>query len=124
MTCPDIHAHKKQYNLIHPMLKKIVSNNLCPTQWVFASWIKSWLESLETPTQDVSRIPDSQCELLNKALHQGGGKPGHIKMTLFGLYLIHHQPHLSIFESFWFDKESQIWNRVRHLKRIADPNQV
>jgi hypothetical protein len=33
-------------------------------------------------------------------LHQGGRKPVHIKMTLFGLYLIHYQPHLSIFESF------------------------
>jgi hypothetical protein len=34
------------------------------------------------------------------AVHQGGGKPVHIKMTLFGLYLIRYQPHLSIFESF------------------------
>jgi hypothetical protein len=33
-------------------------------------------------------------------LHQGGRKPWHIKMTLFGLYLIRYQPHLSIFESF------------------------
>jgi hypothetical protein len=33
-------------------------------------------------------------------VHQGGGKPVHIKMTLFGLYLIRYQPHLSIFESF------------------------
>jgi hypothetical protein len=32
--------------------------------------------------------------------HQGGGKPWHIKMTLFGLYLISYQPHLSFFESF------------------------
>jgi hypothetical protein len=32
--------------------------------------------------------------------HQGGRKPVHIKMTLFGLYLIRYQPHLSIFESF------------------------
>jgi hypothetical protein len=33
-------------------------------------------------------------------MHQGGGKTWHIKMTLFGLYLIRYQPHLSIFESF------------------------
>jgi hypothetical protein len=33
-------------------------------------------------------------------LHQGGRKPVHIKMTLFGLYLIRYQPHLSVFESF------------------------
>jgi hypothetical protein len=33
-------------------------------------------------------------------IHQGGGKPWHIKMTLFGLYLISYQPHLSFFESF------------------------
>jgi hypothetical protein len=35
-----------------------------------------------------------------ESLHQGGRKPWHIKITLFGLYLINHQPHLSIFESF------------------------
>jgi hypothetical protein len=33
-----------------------------------------------------------------RLVHQGGGKPVHIKMTLFGLYLIRYQPHLSIFE--------------------------
>jgi hypothetical protein len=32
--------------------------------------------------------------------HQGGGKPVLIKMTLFGLYLIHYQPYLSILKSF------------------------
>jgi hypothetical protein len=42
-------------------------------------------------------------------------------MTLFGLYLICHQPHLFIFESFWFYKESKIWNQDRDLKRIVDP---
>jgi hypothetical protein len=47
-----------------------------------------------------------------KNYHQGGRKHVHIKMTLFGLYLIQYQPHLSIFESFWFDKES---------KMIVDP---
>jgi hypothetical protein len=44
-----------------------------------------------------------------------------IKMTLFGLYLIRYQPYLSIFESFWFYKESKIWNKVCDLKRIAEP---
>ena len=34
----------------------------------FASCIKSWLETLETPMPDVSRIPESQWELLDKAL--------------------------------------------------------
>jgi hypothetical protein len=42
-------------------------------------------------------------------------------MTLFGLYLIRYQPHLSIFESFWSGEESKIWNRACDLKRIADP---
>jgi hypothetical protein len=36
----------------------------------------------------------------NLSMHQGGRKPWHIKMTLFGLYLISFQPHLSFFESF------------------------
>jgi hypothetical protein len=41
-----------------------------------------------------------QAGVYRNADHQGGGKPVHIKMTLFGLYLIQYQPHLSIFESF------------------------
>jgi hypothetical protein len=61
--------------------------------------------------------PDSHGWIL---AHQGGGKPVHIKMTLFGLYLICYQPHLSIFESFWFHEESKIWNWSCDLKRIAD----
>jgi hypothetical protein len=52
------------------MLQKIMKNDLCPVQWVFASCIKSWLESPETPMPDVSRIPDSQQELLNKAIKE------------------------------------------------------
>jgi hypothetical protein len=36
----------------------------------------------------------------SSTIHQGGGKPVLIKMTLFGLYLIRYQPYLSIFESF------------------------
>jgi hypothetical protein len=44
--------------------------------------------------------------------YQGGRKPGHIKMTLFGLYFICHQPHLSIFESFWFDSHKFEIKRV------------
>jgi hypothetical protein len=65
--------------------------------------------------------PGVPCVCCSVCLHQGGGKPVHIKMTLFGLYLIRYQPHLSIFESFWFHEESKIWNRACGLKRIADP---
>jgi hypothetical protein len=54
----------------------------------------------------------SCCCSIHCWFHQGGRKPVHIKMTLFGLYLIQYQPHLSIFESFWFDKESKIWKWV------------
>jgi hypothetical protein len=43
---------------------------------------------------------DESFEMDEALLHQGGRKPVHIKMTLFGLYLICYQPHLSIFESF------------------------
>jgi hypothetical protein len=77
-----------------------------------------------------SRLPLGRaCNLLPQHLpgrcgnhaHQGGGKPVLIKMTLFGLYLICYQPYLSIFESFWFHKESKIWNGVCDLKRIAEP---
>jgi hypothetical protein len=51
----------------------------------------------------VSEIASSQrthMNLLSPKHHQGGRKPWLIKMTLFGLYLISYQPHLSFFESF------------------------
>jgi hypothetical protein len=32
--------------------------------------------------------------------HQGGGKPLHVKMTMHGVYAIHHVVILLIFESF------------------------
>jgi hypothetical protein len=38
--------------------------------------------------------------LLGPFLHQGGRKPVHIKMTMFGLYLIRYQPHLTILSHF------------------------
>jgi hypothetical protein len=37
---------------------------------------------------------------LSFKVHQGGGKPWHIKMTLFELYLISYQPYLSFLVSF------------------------
>jgi hypothetical protein len=46
----------------------------------------------------------------------------HIKMTLFGLYLIQYQPHLSIFESFWFDGvknlKSSLWLKKDRRPKI------
>ena len=68
LTCPDIRAHKKCYDLLCPMLRQIMSNELCPVQRVFASCVQSWLKTPETPTPDVSRIPDSQWEILDQAL--------------------------------------------------------
>jgi hypothetical protein len=41
-------------------------------------------------------------------------------MTLFGLYLIRYQPHLSIFESFWFHEESKIWNWITDPKSSSN----
>ena len=64
----DVSAHKKCYDLVHPMLWQIMSNELCPVQQVFALCVQSWLKTPETPMPDVSRIPDSQWELLNWAL--------------------------------------------------------
>jgi hypothetical protein len=84
------------------------------TEYAIHALAKAWLFWVvcSSTTETVSKV---------RTEHQGGGKPVHIKMTLFGLYLIHYQPHLSIFESFWFNEESKIWNRACDLKRIADP---
>ncbi len=57
-------------------------------------------------------------------LHQGGRKPGHIKMTSFGLYLIHHQPHLSIFESFCLIKSQKFEIEIVIWKGLWTQNQV
>jgi hypothetical protein len=64
----------------------------------------------------VSTIPVFILKLSKSVLfHQGGRKLVHIKMTLFGLYLIHYQPHLSIFEyvkshCFYFPSSSRPFN--------------
>jgi hypothetical protein len=69
--------------------------------------IRSWVYRLNCWT--ICRECDCRKHVCTGRRHQGGGKPVHIKMTLFGLYLIRYQPHLSIFESFWFHEESKIW---------------
>jgi hypothetical protein len=48
----------------------------------------------------MEEVEEDRISPVEKKFHQGGIKPVHIKMTLFGLYLIRYQPHLSIFESF------------------------
>jgi hypothetical protein len=42
--------------------------------------MKSWLETLETPMPDVSRIPDSMRELIDKALAEQEQIRWHIAM--------------------------------------------
>jgi hypothetical protein len=56
LKCWSVGAHKKWYDLVHPMMKKIRQNNLCQVQEVFSKWIRSWLESPESVIQDVSSV--------------------------------------------------------------------
>jgi hypothetical protein len=74
---PGAHPHVPQHSCTQeaswPGTPNAVPDHvqpLCPVQWLFASCIKSWLETLETSTLDVSRIPDSVRELVNKALEE------------------------------------------------------
>ena len=80
LTCPNIHAHKKRYDLVCPMLCQNTLNDLCPVQQVFASCVKSWLETPETSMPDVSRIPHSQWELLDQALAEQDRIGWHLAM--------------------------------------------
>jgi hypothetical protein len=67
LKCHHVGAHKKWYDLVHPLIK-IQQNNLCPTQEVFTKCIRSWLESPETIILDVSSVHVSQRELIWKAI--------------------------------------------------------
>ena len=64
-----------------------MSNELCPIQQVFALCVQSWLETLETPMPDVSRIQDSQQELLDWALANQEWIGWHLAMQG---YISHH----------------------------------
>jgi hypothetical protein len=68
LKCRYVGAHKKRYDLVLPMMKKIQQNNLCPVQEAFAKCVRSWLEYLETIIPDVSRVHDSQRGLLQRAI--------------------------------------------------------
>jgi hypothetical protein len=46
LKCQHVGAHKKWYDLVLPMLKKIQQNDLCPVQETFMKCIKSWLEAI------------------------------------------------------------------------------
>jgi hypothetical protein len=52
------------------MSNKILQLPSCPVQKTFDWCIRSWLISPETPTLDVSQVPENQCELLLKALEE------------------------------------------------------
>jgi hypothetical protein len=68
LQCRHIGAHKKRYDLVLPMMRKIRQNKLCPVQVVFTKCIRSWLESPETSIPDVSSVHESQRDLLKKAI--------------------------------------------------------
>jgi hypothetical protein len=68
LKCHQVGAHKKWYDLVHPLMKEIQSNNLCPIQEVFTKCIRSWLKSPETIIPDVSSVHESQRELLQRRL--------------------------------------------------------
>ncbi len=61
LKCWHVDAHRKWYDLVLPMLKKIHQNDLCSLQEMFTKCIKSWLESLETVIPDVSSVHETQC---------------------------------------------------------------
>jgi hypothetical protein len=71
LTCPHVGAHKKRYDLMHPMMRKIIKDDLCPVQQVFATCIRTWLKSPETlPKPDVSIVPEAQRDILIQALNE------------------------------------------------------
>jgi hypothetical protein len=68
LKCQHVGIHKKQYDLVHPLMKKTIQNNQCPTQEVFTMCVRSWLKSPETFLLDMSSVHDSQHELIQKAI--------------------------------------------------------
>jgi len=69
--CKHVSAHKRQYELLPTMKRKIKSTDGCKVQELFVKCVEAWLANLETQIlPDISTVPINQQELLQKALSE------------------------------------------------------
>jgi hypothetical protein len=70
LNCLNPCANKCRYELVYPMMTKIIQNPGCRVQQVFELYVRSWLADLEPPTLDISQVPIEQQDLLVWALEE------------------------------------------------------
>jgi hypothetical protein len=63
-------GHKKQYDLVLPMLKKISNKMISVVQEMFMKCIKSWFKYPEIVIPGASSIDKMHCALLKKAISE------------------------------------------------------
>jgi hypothetical protein len=89
----------KIIDFAHHHLMTKPCRNVSGAQQLMKPAFSAHLLEMKTPTNDATRQMALHAPIqYNNEME--GGKPVLIKMTLFGLYLIHYQPYLSILESF------------------------
>jgi len=71
LTCKHVSAHKRRYELLPTMKRKIQSTDGCKVQEIFVKCVEAWLANSETQIlPDISTVPIQQQELLRIALSE------------------------------------------------------
>lgn len=72
LQCPHPSAHKRRYELIHPMTRRsMLTVPGCRVQQIFFGCLRKWLANSDKNTPDISHIPlEEQRGLLAKALSE------------------------------------------------------
>ena len=71
LMCPHASAHKKRYELLLPMKRKMLTVHGCKVQELFVKCFEAWLANPETPiTPDISTVPLEQRHLLAIAIEE------------------------------------------------------
>jgi len=71
LTCKHVSAHKRRYELVPAMKRKMLTIPSCRVQQLFIKCVEQWLAHPETPIlPDISHIPDEQHDLVEKAIEE------------------------------------------------------
>jgi hypothetical protein len=68
LQCPHPSAHKRRYELLLPLKRRMLTVPACKVQQLFFDCLRRWLANPDDILPDISHIPTAQKELVTKAL--------------------------------------------------------
>ena len=68
LQCPHSSAHKRRYELLFPMKRRILTNPGCKVQQLFFDCLRKWLARPDNISPDISHLPMAQRTLVALAL--------------------------------------------------------